>query len=110
MAITYDWVIEQMNCYPQLDGQTDVVFNVSWRLNGTDGTYSATIYGTIDIQPYTSGEPFTPYADLTQSQVVGWVQAAMGEKQVSEYETNIEDQIVNQTNPPVVSPPLPWQS
>lgn len=110
MAITYTWLIEKMNCYPQQAGQTDVVFDVAWRLNGTDGTYSATVYSTIGLQPYTSGAPFTPYDQLTQAQVVGWVQAAMGPEKVSEYEANIAGQIANQANPPVVSPPLPWSA
>lgn len=83
MAVTYTWVIEQMNCYPQANGKTDVVFNVAWRLNGTDGKYSATVYGTIGLQPYQAGDPFTPYDQLTEDQVVGWVEAAMGEEQVA---------------------------
>ena len=32
MSVTNTWVIEQMSCYPQAEGQTDVVFNVAWRV------------------------------------------------------------------------------
>ena len=96
-----------MDCYPQSAGQTDVVFNVAWRVNATDGTYDATAYGTQGVT-YTAGSPFTPYDQLTQSQVVGWVQAAMGAEQVSSIEDNLAASIANQVNPPVVVPPLPW--
>ena len=107
MSVTNTWVIEQMNCYPTYETETDVVFNVHWRLNATDGTYNATVYGTVGVT-YEAGTPFTPYAQLTQAEVVGWVQAALGPEQVASLEAGLATNIANQVNPPVVSPPLPW--
>ena len=107
MSITTTWVIEQMNCYPTYDNQTDVVFTVHWRANATDGTYNATVYGTVGVT-YEAGTPYTPYANLTQDQVIGWVQAAMGPEQVASTEASLATNIANQVNPPVVTPPLPW--
>ena len=109
MSITTTWVIEQMNCYPTADGQTDVVFNVAWRANATNGIYNATAYGTVGVT-YEAGSPYTPYDQLTQAQVVGWVQSALGEERVASIEANLATQIDNQVNPPVVNPPLPWAS
>ena len=109
MSITTTWVIEQMNCYPTSEGQTDVVFNVAWRVNATDGTFYATAYGTVGVT-YVAGSPYTPYADLTQAQVVGWVQDAMGPEQVASIEAGLSANIANQVNPPVVTPPLPWSA
>jgi len=105
---TITWSIEQLSCYPEVDNYTDVVFSAAWRVNGTDGTYNATVYGSQTLTPYDGKTPFTPYADLTQAQVIGWVQDAMGESQVAAINANIEQQIENQVNPPVVNPPLPW--
>jgi hypothetical protein len=107
---TITWQIEQMSCLPQEEGQTDVVISVAWRVNGTDGTYSATVYGSQTLAPYTPKSPFTPYADLTLAQVVGWVQDIMGSEQVAAINANIEQQIENQVNPPIVTPPLPWSN
>jgi hypothetical protein len=107
MSMTNTWVVEAMNCYPQAEGETDVVFTVHWRVNATDGTYYATSYGTVGIT-YVAGSPFTPYADLTQAQVIGWVQDAMGPEQVASIESGLATNIANQVNPPVVTPPLPW--
>lgn len=107
MAITYDWIIEQMSAYPEYEGEQDVVFTVYWRLNGTEDTYSGTVYGSVGVT-YETGAPFTPYADLTKDQVVGWVKAALGDEQVASYEANVAGQIESQKNPPVVNPPLPW--
>jgi hypothetical protein len=96
-----------MDCYPQAEGQTDVVFNIHWRCTGTDGTYSGTVYSTCDVT-YVAGAPYTPYADLTQNQVLGWVWATYGNK--DNVESAVQQQIDNQINPPVVSPQLPWSN
>jgi hypothetical protein len=109
MSITTTWVIDQMTCYPTYESQTDVVFNVAWRVNATDGTHYATVYGTQGVT-YVAGSPYTPYADLTQAQVIGWVQTAMGPEQVANIEANVATQIDNLINPPAVNPPLPWKS
>ena len=106
------WSIEQLSCYPQEFDQTDVVFSAAWRVNGVDDTSGtplyATVYGSQSVAPYTEGAPFIPYADLTQAEVIGWVQNAMGESQVAAINASIEQQIESQVNPTVVTPQLPW--
>ena len=41
MAVTPTWIIERMDCYPAHKEQTNVVFNVHWRVNAADGTSPA---------------------------------------------------------------------
>lgn len=107
MTITNTWNVVQMDAYPEYEGESDVVFTVHWTLTGTDGTYVGSVYGSVGV-PLNEGEAFTPYADLTEAQVIGWVQDALGEEQVASYEENVAQQIEDQINPPVVTPPLPW--
>jgi hypothetical protein len=107
MTVSNTWAVAQMDAYPELDGEPDVVFTVHWTLTGTDGTYTGSAYGSVGVT-VDPGAPFTPYADLTQEQVIGWVKAALGDEQVSFYEANVATQIANLANPPVVTPPLPW--
>ncbi len=107
MAITNTWAVVQMDCYPEYDGDTDVVFTVHWTLNGTDGTYAGSVYGSVGVT-LDEGGTFTPYASLTEAQVIGWVKDALGEEQVAAYEASVAQQIADQANPPVVNPPLPW--
>ena len=109
MANTYKWVISQLECYPQHEGHNDVVFTVNWRRQATDGLHNADIYGS---QPVTldAEAPFTPYADLTFDQVVGWLESALGAETLAAQIVMLDQQIANQINPPVVSPPLPWAS
>lgn len=98
-----------MDAYPEADGETDVVFNVHWTLTGTDGTYNGSVYGSVGVT-LDEGATFTPYADLTEAQVIGWVQDALGAEQVAAYEANVAQQIADQIDPPVVTPPLPWSA
>jgi hypothetical protein len=102
---TFTWTVTQLDCYPQADGQTDVVFTVHWTCSGTDGTYNGSVYSTCNVT-YVAGTPYTPYDQLTQNQVLGWIWAS-GVDQASA-EAAVQAQINNQINPPVVSPPLPW--
>ena len=95
-----------MDCYPQEQGNADVVFMVHWSCTGINGEYSANVYGTCGI-PYAGGS-FTPYEDLTQDEVIGWVWANGVDQ--DETEANVERQIQDQINPTVVTPPLPWSA
>ena len=105
---TFAWNVVQMNCYPEEGGNTDVVFTVHWTASGEqtsgDTTYTGSSSGSVGV-PLPEGT-FTPYADLTQEQVLGWVWANGVDKDATE--AAIQTQIDNQINPPVVSPPLPW--
>ena len=107
--MTITWNIVQMEAYPEFDGNTDVVFTVHWTLNATEDEYSGSVYGSSAVL-LNEGGAFTPYADLTEGQVLGWVHEALGEESVAGFEANVAEQIANQINPPVVSPALPWSA
>jgi len=105
MSATITWVVESMDCYPTAEGQTNVVFTIHWRCNGTQDNQGTSIYGTVGVT-YTAGTPYTPYAQLTQAQVLQWVWDNGVDKTVTE--TAIQTRINNLINPPVVTPLLPW--
>ncbi len=107
MANQYTWVISQLDCYPQQDDHTDVVFTVHWRRLATDGTHTADIYGSqsVTLDPEA---PFTPYEDLTEAQVIGWLEDAFGPETLEAQKAALDKQIEDQINPPVVRPALPW--
>jgi hypothetical protein len=84
------------------------VVNVLWTLTGVDGQYTASIGGNsqFTVQEGT----FTPYDQLTQEQVIGWVQNSLGADGIANFEANVQGQINSMITPPV-SPqntPLPW--
>jgi hypothetical protein len=97
---TFNWQIEQMDRLTS-DG---FVVTVHYRVNAVDGTYTASTYGTI---AYTqNSETYTPYADLTQAQVVGWVQTSLGKDTV---EASLQSKIDALKNPTQASG-LPWNT
>jgi hypothetical protein len=100
-----NWTISQLDCKPQEDGLTDVVVTAHWQCTGTQDEYSAQVYGTASFT-LEQGAGFTPYADLTQDQVLGWCWNSGVDKTATE--ENLNNQIANLVNPPVVVLPLPW--
>ena len=104
MSATITWIIEWMQCKPTEGSYADVVVTAGWRCNGVQDTYTATACGTASF-PAPEGS-FTPYADLTQEQVVSWCWAN-GTDQTA-IEAYVQGQIDAQINPPIVQPPLPW--
>lgn len=108
-----NWKINSLDCYPTEDGEVDVVVNAHWSLTAEDffGGEPVTgyVYGSQGIT-LDADEPFIPFAQLTEAQVVAWVKKAMGDEAVLQYETNVVQQIEDKKNPKVITPALPWAS
>ncbi len=104
MTTQITWVIEQMQCAVQQDGQTDVVITAAWRCNGVDGDYAATVCGSCGFTY--DGSSFTSYDQLAQDQVLGWCWSNGVDK--NDVEVDIQQQIQRQVSPSVVTLPLPW--
>jgi len=120
MAVTHTWSVDpNLNTRTQ-DGLSEVVFSVVWRLNSEE-TVDGTTYrissgnqislNTDNLDPST----FTAFADLTESQVVGWAKstidanAAEGEGVTcAEWEAGHNRNIAKQINPPTAVETAPW--
>jgi len=100
---TITWTVTAMNC-STTEQNPDTVIVCHWTCSGTDGTYTSSVYSTCSV-PTPTGT-FTPYADLTQEQVLGWIWDNGVDKDATE--AAVQQQIDYQINPPVVTPPLPW--
>lgn len=110
MGATITWSITQMQVKPQEGQYTDVVVTASWQCAASEASggidYSASNYGEASF-PMPSGS-FTPYDQLTQEQVLGWVFAEVGQEFKANVEANVQERVANQINPPIISLPLPW--
>lgn len=93
----YTWNIVQM------DRNTDggFVTTVHYNVSAVDGEYTASTYGTVG---YTEEGAFTPYSQLTEAVVTGWVQDSLGKDTV---EAGLAAQIEALKNP-VQESGLPW--
>ena len=105
MAITYTWNCTTVDTYPTKSDQTDVIFNVHWRLNGVDDTEDENTgdsYGVVSLDTEDLST-FTAFADITEANVISWVEAALGEDQVAALKTSIDAQIAEKITPTVVT-------
>lgn len=106
--VTKHWNVVQLDCYPDVAGDKDVVFTVHWTCSGEDASgHSGNVYGSVGVK-HDPKTPFTPYDKLTLAQTVGWAKAALGAEQVTAIEKNVDSQVAEAANPKVVAPPLPW--
>ena len=106
MAISYAWDVKTVDTYPTKDSKSDVVYNVHWRLTATDDTnndaegnsLTAIVYGSqaLDTSDLSS---FTAFADLTTSDVQGWVEAALTADTVNDMKDSLDSTIEELVTP-----------
>ena len=100
--------INQLDCVPQDGDLTDFVVVAHWTrntketINGVE--YFASVYGTQSFSKDDVAN-FIPYEDLTYDIVCGWLDSAIN---VEALDLNLDQQIENQVNPPVIILPLPF--
>jgi hypothetical protein len=91
-----NWNIVELN-RKTADG---FVHTCHWTCTATDGDFSANAYGSVGF----SGDLVTPYENLTQERVLGWVWEQIDK---AEIEANLTKQIEAQKNPVSVAG-VPW--
>ena len=102
------WQINQLDCVPQDVTLTDFVVVVHWyrnakeTINGVE--YFASVYGSQSFSKEDITN-FIPYKDLTYDIVCGWLDVSLD---VEALDLNLDAQIENQVNPPIIVLPLPW--
>jgi hypothetical protein len=105
--ITYTWIFPAFDCRVDEDGMQDVVTTVHWIYIGTDENgITANLYGAQGVGTPTP-DAFTPYPDLSEDQVIGWMEATLD---VSAMQANISEQIELIINPVYVTLPPPFNN
>ncbi len=102
-----NWQIEWLKTTPSSATPPEFVIECGWRCTGNQDGFSGTVYGTCSFtQAAEADGSFTPFAELTEAQVLDWCWASGVPKEATE--ANVAQQIETQKNPPVIQPPLPW--
>ena len=106
MAIAYTWDVSTVDTYPTKSSKADVIYNVHYRLTGTDdtnkdsdGNYQKhSHYGsqTLDTSDLSS---FKAFASVSKSDAQGWVEAALGSDRVTAIKAAIDAGIAEQITP-----------
>ena len=93
MPVNYTWSVNQLTAYPTYESKSDVVFKVQWSYRGKDANGVGSSRGGITEVTYVAGSPFTPFAQLTEAQVLGWVTPTITPEQMTEMEAGINGDI-----------------
>ena len=82
------------------------VVNALWQVTGVDGSNTASIGGNTTFNSADQTGPVTPYASLTQAQVIGWIP----ESAIASAQACVQGQIDSMITPPVspANTALPW--
>jgi hypothetical protein len=95
MALTYTWALKSLK-KADVDGLSGVIVQTQWTCTGTDedgldGTFNgATPFDPAQIDP----ENFTSYDNLTEAQVLGWIEGVV----VDGYKDHVDATIMRQIN------------
>lgn len=102
MATTITWHIANL----ERETADGFVYTAHYTVDATDGTYKAGAYGSIGFE---RPDKLLPYSDLTESKVISWVQAQLGEDKVKDIEAALENQLDEQRAPSKAAG-VPWGS
>ena len=108
--ITYTWKITGLKIKDVDTARPSAVVQTYWNKIGTDelgnqGTFSGATPFTVD--PADNSGPFKPFAELTEADIVGWIQTIV----VGGYEEHVNGKIAEQIQQkiaPVTEAALPW--
>lgn len=97
MALTYEWKLTGLKKQDTAD-LSDLVIGTRWELKGTnDAGVFGTFSGATPLDIPDADEPgYIAYADLTETQVLGWVKNIVSESAATQYMDHITEQIEKQ--------------
>jgi len=113
MAISYEWDCKTCDTYLAKSGKSNVVYNVHWRLTATDDTnkdsddnnWTADTYGSQSVSTDDLSS-FKNWSSLTNSDVQGWVEAAIGADTVTAMKSSLDAEIAEKISPKSVTKTL----
>lgn len=101
MAIIYEYKIANLE-YTNDNAKGVVVAH--YRVEAKDGEESVGAYGILNFVPKPDSADYTPFDQLTEEIVLGWVKSALDTAQI---EQALAQKLNEKLNPTVVSG-LPW--
>lgn len=107
MATTYTWDVSTVDTYPSHtddndNANSDVIFNVHYRLNGADESNSDSVIGTIGLSVEDTSS-FTAFEDVTLQELEGWVIDALGSETVQSLKDSLQNRLTEIATPSVVT-------
>ncbi len=105
----YTWKITGLKT-KDINGKPSAIVQTYWQKIGTDengneGTFAGATPFTVD--PTDDSGPFKPFSDLTEADIIAWIQTVV----VGGYEEHVNGKIAEQIEQkikPVTDAKLPW--
>lgn len=85
-----DWKVNGDLVTATIDGHQNVVVQVPWACSTSQDGVTVNMNGKTDMT-YNPANPFIQYQDLTEAEVIGWVQTELGPDGVAFYETKASE-------------------
>jgi hypothetical protein len=102
--MTFNWIISQLDSIPSIDGMEKVISTIHYRAQKQSQGFIADTYGALGVDaPHEAS--FTPYDEVTKEMVESWLESGLDCEAI---EANLDAQIENFLNPPLVAYALPW--
>lgn len=107
MANTYTWDCRTVDAYPthtDENGVTEsqVAYNVHWRVTGSNDTHSTTVIGTQTLDT-SDLSGFTSFDSVSHDDMIAWTKAALGAERVTELEESLDAQLAELAAPSSVT-------
>lgn len=108
MPLTYTWAITEL-ALTTVGSLQDYVVQSRWTCTGTDENgLTGTFSGATPFTPDPSQPDYTPYAQLTEAQVLGWIQAVVVGGYWDHVNGVIAEQIAKKKDPVTQTSTFPW--
>ena len=91
--MTLTWTITSLDTIKSENSLSDIVYNIGWKLTGSDGGFSYVKTGKAFHLSSPESGSFTAYNSLTESTVIGWLKSHLGSTKVTEIETEVSDEV-----------------
>ena len=107
MANIYTWQINQLDVKLHENNLKNIVYNIHFRYTATDEENDKIVVSMMNILSieYKEGDPFTPFDDLTESQVLKWLENGID---VDEMQKSLSKEIELIKNPVDLTLSPPW--
>ena len=98
-----------MQVYSEIDNLKDFVSSAEWQLTGDNGINTASTSALFGYKLEDS-TGFTPYNQLTEETVIGWVKNRLGAEGITHFESLVQKLLDDKTTPDVMpeDKKLPW--
>jgi hypothetical protein len=107
--MTLTWTITSLDTIKSQSSLSDIVYNIGWKLTGTDSGFSYVKTGKVFHLASPESESFTAYDSLTESVVIGWLKSHLGSTKVTAIEDEVTAEVTSLINSNAEeNKTLPW--